>query len=751
MTNTAQAERSDASGNRKAEAKNAATASLYVLALRQELANGLKHIGSLSIGDHRIEVAGGDDSLWAIIRRPGRGGLAVRAAFAPGGFRELSKGRCDNSRFELECISALGRHHLCFDAGGADVRRFHLQAWLTPSHAMLVPFAPRDLYPLDSNDDPLAATGRVEAAQRGPNSGLIYFSIDDPAFGHVLYFQDLTNLNAYFRATDTTPMGAVGGEWPELGYLPPTPPQSGTPPVRPLPANQKTMLSDAVIVLRDEAAASEVEKAKQFIQMLGVAYKTIQLPKIEYRDWVGRADQTLADLGSASSATCRAYGHRYIRPYTNAEYPDSMVQMTLIASLHDFASWSGRDVPLLGELAAGMSKFYDRRLKTLRRYLPNVGKDKNANAVDSWYLLHPLRNLARLALAGEQWAKRLLLRSIEFPIRSAHHFNYIWPIQYDVRDFSVITETRGDEEHGQTDVGGFYAFVMLQMFELTEDDRYLNEARAAIDAAMGMRFELEYQANLTAWGAAACLRLWRITNDERYRDQSYAYLASFFHNCEIWESEIKAAEHYSNFLGATALHDSPYMAMYECFDSFAAFEHLLRDCGPEIEPAARMLVSEYCKYVLYRAWFYYPDALPAGILADEIRNGFIDRKLSFPLEDLYADGSPPGRVGQEIYGAGAPFIFASRAFHAIDEAPFLLFCNHFILSKERTGERAVSVQLTGGETCMALLGVIRTGRKKLPTVTLVAPDGDQFRPSCVAEDRIEFRVPADARVVLNWH
>ena len=28
-----------------------------------------------------------------------------------------------------------------------------------------------------------------------------------------------------------------------------------------------------------------------------------------------------------------------------------------------------------------------------------------------------------------------------------------------------------------------------------------------------MRFELNYQANLTAWGASACVRLWRITND----------------------------------------------------------------------------------------------------------------------------------------------------------------------------------------------------------------------------------------------
>lgn len=49
-----------------------------------------------------------------------------------------------------------------------------------------------------------------------------------------------------------------------------------------------------------------------------------------------------------------------------------------------------------------------------------------------------------------------------------------------------------------------------------------------------------------------------------------------------------------------------------------------------------------------------PDALPDDALAkDDIRNGHIDRKLSFPLEDLYGDGQPAGQVGQEIYGCGS--------------------------------------------------------------------------------------------------
>jgi hypothetical protein len=109
--------------------------------------------------------------------------------------------------------------------------------------------------------------------------------------------------------------------------------------------------------------------------------------------------------------------------------------------------------------------------------------------------------------------------------------------------------TAGADGRGQTDVGGIYAWVMLEAYELTDEKRYLDEARAAIDAAIGLGFDINYQANLTAWGAAACMRLWRITNRDVYLDQSYVYLASFFHNCEIWESRARARETLPQFPG----------------------------------------------------------------------------------------------------------------------------------------------------------------------------------------------------------
>lgn len=730
----------------------AIAASAAAIGLCAELATGSRRIAGFTLGIRTVAVVVGRDSVWAIIRRPGCGGVALRIAHCWGGAVKIARLRKKSGeQLRLRIDNAVGQQIVVIRCDDVSLATLRVTTTLTPTFPLLVPFFPRDLYPLGEGDDPLAADGRVEAAQRGLNSGLCYLHLDAPAFGSVLYFQNLTALNDYFIATDTKPDGAVGGQWPELGYLPPTPPQSGTPPTNPLPAGKAVTMSDAILVFHDDAACDEQDSARRFLQLLGVAYRQLDAPATQYRDWVWRAEKTLHDLATAREATIRHYGHRYIHPYTAAEYPDIMVQMSIISALRDYAVWTGAEIPFAESLEAGVGKFHDPQLKTMRRYLPNVGKDKDRLAVDSWYLYHPLLNLGRLALDGDARAQRLFIGSLDLAVRAARHFDYAWPIQFKVDSFDVIVASRDDAGLGQTDVGGIYAFVMLQAYELTDDQTYLHEARKAIDAARDMRFELNYQANLTAWGASACMRLWRVTDEEYYLRQGYVYLASFFHNSVIWESEIRHAAHYKVFFGATCLHDAPYMAIFECFDSFSAFERYLKDSGPDLDPAVRLLVSEYCKYALDRGWYFYPDALPEEVLAkDDIRNGHINRNLSFPIEDLYVDGQPAGQVGQEIYGAGAAFVFASRAFHNVADAPFRIFCDHFPVTGERTSERSLTFGLDGGHGRDAVFTLVRLGRRKLPRFTLRTIAGEPIRPFRRGADRVEYRIPASGEVSLLW-
>jgi hypothetical protein len=292
---------------------------------------------------------------------------------------------------------------------------------------------------------------------------------------------------------------------------------------------------------------------------------------------------------------------------------------------------------------------------------------------------------------------------------------------------------------------------MLLAFELSNDQRFLDEARAAIAAAEGMRFNLNYQANLTAWGATACIKLWRITGDMHYLAQSYVYLASFFHNCQIWDSEIGIAKNYHNFLGVTCLQDAPYMAVYECFDSFAAFERYLDYGGPDLIAAARLLVTEYCRYALDRAWAFYPDALPEDGLATDNRNGHIDRELSFPLEDLYPDGQQAGQVGQEIYGAGAAMVFATRAFHPIDGAPVMLHSDRFIRALTRIDQRSVSFTLDGPGGMSATISLIAQSQRKKIVARLRDANGAVVAPAREAPGVLcRFEVPVQGVYTLSW-
>ncbi len=720
--------------------------SLEAIEAREALARGRKLVTGKRHGGFDIDLLYHKSDAWLVFRRDRSGGIALRTSLLADSASFEVRER-DGCLIAWEARNALGVFTATLEGEPTGLEQFTYKVIFTPAIAIHLPYLPRDLIPFGPGGDPLASEGSIEAKQRKLNTGLCYLEIAKPRIGKLLYVQNFTALNPYYLATGTTPESAVGGEWPILGYLVPTQPAD---PSKVLPAGRKTVLYDTRLVFRHKPEEEEAESAWQFLDMLGAIYRSLEKPKTVRRDWVARSRKTLRDLAGSAKLRERHYGEVYFHPYTGAEYPDSMVQLALLTAIHDWGRWDGTRHPLANQIRRGLRKFYDPRLKTLRRYLPDVGEDKNPDAVDSWYLYHPLLNLSNLALAGDEEARDLFLNSIDYAIRAAQHFDYKWPIEYDVTDFSVIMPVAPADERGQTDVGGIYAWVMLQAFELTFEPRFLDEARNALETARGMRFDLNYQANLTAWGAAACIRLWRITNEKTYLALSYVYLASFFHNTQIWESEIGHAQHYSNFLAVTCLQDAPYMALYECFDSYAAFERFLDLGGPDLIPSAKMPVSEYCRYALHRGWFYYPDALPKEALATELRNGEIDRKLSLPVEDLYPDGQPAGQVGQEVYGSGAAMIFATRAYHRVPGAPFMIFCDYFLRAITRMDECTLSLKIDGEDNHVANFSLVRAGRKALPEFVVRKLSGEVIEPATASENELCYQVPPYTGLILSW-
>lgn len=170
--------------------------SAHLLALRDLLRDDPAPLTEFVVGELSVAVHASGDSVFAVVRRA-RGGLAIRAAYIAAPFDcEVVPAQADEAA-RLRITSTMGEHVVSFRADRDTLERLRIVTDFTPARAMVLPFAPRDLYPLGRGDDPLRAKGNVEASQRGINTGLLYFRIDEPAFGNVLYVQNLTASNPY--------------------------------------------------------------------------------------------------------------------------------------------------------------------------------------------------------------------------------------------------------------------------------------------------------------------------------------------------------------------------------------------------------------------------------------------------------------------------------------------------------------------------------------------------------------------------
>ena len=149
----------------------------------------------------------------------------------------------------------------------------------------------------------------------------------------------------------------MGGDWPELGYLPPLNPD------KPLPAGQEITFSDVFLRAVSKTPDDPRASARLFLDSLADIYPSLERPEPEFHDWPRRARETLRDLENSEKATVREYGYRYIRPYTNAEQPDSMVQLNRAAGPERLCRLVLRAYCLRGRIAPRRSPLFRHRAR----------------------------------------------------------------------------------------------------------------------------------------------------------------------------------------------------------------------------------------------------------------------------------------------------------------------------------------------------------------------------------------------------
>lgn len=77
----------------------------FVIALAEILRRKPAPLASFALHDMTIDIVEGAQSFWAIVRRPGRGGIALRCAFLPAGIKSLKVSSASTAGCEaiVEC------------------------------------------------------------------------------------------------------------------------------------------------------------------------------------------------------------------------------------------------------------------------------------------------------------------------------------------------------------------------------------------------------------------------------------------------------------------------------------------------------------------------------------------------------------------------------------------------------------------------------------------------------------------------
>lgn len=724
-------------------------ASPWALATSSELAQTSLPLYSTAIGGYTFAVHLTSGSLWIAVGPKSGSHLWFRLAIAPAGKLQLHKVVETATGVEFNLSFPGGKITAVVSILDGSEPVLHYHTTLIPAVDMDMPFCPRDILAINTKGKLVQSPGQIYEGQEGGRSGFLYFRA--PFEGTVFYLQNLTALADYCEQTQAACTNCVGGNLPELGFALP----AGK---APLKAGKKVTISDAFVTFAAEVPKNDEEIAMQFLNLLARIYLQLPLPATHYQNWPEILEKGLTDLQESPGCWSQVKGHKYFNAYVS-DYltpPEIMVQLAVMLPLIDYAEWSGKDLDVIKVINATLPNFYNEKLGTIVRWLPSAEdklegeeEQKQPNVMDSWYLHHPLLNLSRLALKGNQEAKKLFLDSLKYAMKVAKHFNYKWPVFYKMDTLEIIKAETAPDEGGELDVAGTYVHILLQAYELTQTTSYLKEAEKAAKSLKGLGFKLFYQANNTAFSAGALLRLYKITGKKTYLKLSYVCLADIFRNVKLWDCNYGNGKNFPSFFAIYPLKDAPYTAVYEEQEVFCALHDYLKHAeGIEILPSVRLLIAEFIRYLVDRAVYYYPPMLPEAMLEKKPKIGEVDPKLWIALEDLQDGWNPSGTVGQEVYGAGNSFGILPRHFINVPKINFMVYVD-YPYTDVRISSSSIKLKVVGDGRLSCRLCIVKQGEEQLVVFTVSAKDNKEFKAS-KQPSLIEYIIAGNEEITINW-
>jgi hypothetical protein len=481
----------------------------------------------------------------------------------------------------------------------------------------------------------------------------------------ILYFSNYTALGPYFDRTRSgvtqpnfpyaragTKGSLVGVSGSSFGYVPPSSSLAS------LPHKKATVVVSSYLYLEPTIPSAESDIATAYLRALDTVDSAVGQPFVAAPKWRTLAARSAADIADRSNWV-NVNGHRYLRSYVSdtRSAPELLTQAGVLAGIRAYEARYNTSVPFAATLDADLSTYYDPAYGTVTNGLPH---DPSARG-ESWYFVNNLISLLQLAQTRDGTAKTLLLQSVDAVIKLAHVNGYAFPQNFGYRDFNG---TGSQVEH---DVAGGYAWLMLGLYDLTGDTRYLDESKASIAHVAGTGFDLSYETHMSAYTAAAAQRLYAMTGDAAYHGYAVLALANLFHAVRLWDCTYgvcKKGPGYHTYMGLNPLPWSDYVAMLEQYEAWLGLQSYLRYAQNE-PPYVVNLVKAFIRYSPRTLQYSLPPSLPSGA-ASSIPGEYPfvshnNLRWHIPLEDLREGEVASGAIGQELYGAGGPFMFAAHA------------------------------------------------------------------------------------------
>lgn len=499
----------------------------------------------------------------------------------------------------------------------------------------------------------VSSPGLIRYVQQAPYCAGVAFGYDPLAVqGTLLYFQDFSSSNDYYTLQRAAPRECVRLGSSGFGYERP----AGSRPLR----AEATQINDGWLVLEPGKPASEAAAAERFTAALAEIYDRIQRPPLETTDWDAIARALVPQLED-ERCLATVHGEKFFRSYVgvprlaNAE---AITQLDVLIGLRRYEAVHGQVSEIDERLARDLWSFYNLRHNTMVNDTPNEGVQEG----DSWYAIHIHLGLARLARMGDGHARTLLLLSLPKLIAFAQQVNYDFPVFFRYTDNSAIS---GHEY----DASGGYLYTMLDAWELTRDQAYLQEALAAAEHLQGHGFEYTYEAHMTAATCAALARLWQITGDRRYLEMSYMPFANLMALCWLWECDYGYASEYRTFFGLSPMAGAAVITPMEQHHSWSYLREYRQIAASGLPQGLLELLDGFIAYTPTVMKYALPPFLPAAALVNgpSVYDSWNVPAFYIPLEDLRDGWQKSGSLGQQLYGAGAALLFAAELTTGLDQ------------------------------------------------------------------------------------